>query len=284
MRTMILAAAALASLALGTPAEARLVTTQVVRGRLLPTDDESRAHGTFRIVVQTRGEAGREFLYADAWGMDTTKDLPSYHCWLVNADGSLEADFGECYLTARGRAKVRFATAREDLPEGVTTLKEFAGGTVEIRLADALVLAGDVPDFLGILDDNGRGSGAAARALGVHRLKATDAGGDAKGFVQALYVNRPSLTVEALRVECLGLRRIGDVFTVVVIDGDGAETELGTMVARTRFGVGVLHLSTRRGDTIPGGGVLALGGFRLEVRDAGGTAWLVGRFPDLAAE
>jgi hypothetical protein len=42
-----------------------------------------------------------------------------------------------------------------------------------------------------------------------------------------------------------------------------------------------MRLSTRRGDTIPGGGVLALGGQSVEVRDADGVAHLVGRFPDL---
>jgi hypothetical protein len=275
MRTMILAAAL-------------TVTSQIVRGRLLPVDDSSEAQGAFRILVQTRGEASREFLWADMTGMDTTKDgngnLPSYHCWLVNADASAEADFGECYLGARGRAKVRFASPREEFPDGVTTLGDFAGGTVEIRLDATLVLTGDIPDFLGLTDENGRGSGAAARALGVKRLKATEAGGDARGFVECLYVNRPAVTVEAIRVEGLGLGAKGDVFTVVVIDGEGNETELGTMTSRTRFAVGVLHLSTRRGDTIPGDGVLAFGGYRMEVRDADGVAWLVGRFPDLARD
>lgn len=286
MRTTILAAAALALLAFGTPAEARIVTSQVVRGRLHPVDDESRAYGKFRIMVQARGEAGREFLDIDAWHLDATKDgdgnLPSYHGWLVNADRSVAADFGACRITERGRIGLRFASARMDFPEGVSTLKDFAGGQVQVRLGEDLVLSGDVPDFLGILDDNAAGSGAAARAFGIHRLKATDAGGDAKGFVEALYVNRPRVTVEALRVECVGLKRIGDEFSVVAVDADGNETRLGSMVARTRLGIGILHLSTRAGDEIPGGGVLALGGQKIEVRAADGTAWLVGRFPDLS--
>lgn len=288
MRPMILAAAALAALALGAPAEARTVTSQVVRGRLLPADDSSEARGEFRILVQARGEASREFLYADMTGMDTTKDgdgnLPSYRCLLVNADASVEADFGECYLTARGRAKVRFSSAREEFPDGVTTLTDFAGGTVEIRLDTTVVLSGDIPDFLGLTDDNGQGSHAAARGVGVKRLKATEDGGEAKGFVECLYANRPRETVEAIRVEGLGLGSAGDVFTVVVVDADGNETELGTMTSRTRYGVGVLVISTRRGDTIPGDGVLAFGGLRIEVRDADGVAWLEGRFPVLARD
>src|SRR5689334_4695435 len=203
MTRNLLAAAALASvlsLGLGAPAEARTISTQVVRGRLLPTDDASDAVGTFRILVQERGEARREFLYADAWGLDATKDgegnLPSYHCWLVTADAATSADFGECYLTARGRARARFASAREDFPEGVATLKDFAGGTAEIRLGDAVVLTGDVPDFLGITDENRPGSHSAARVLGIKRLTPTDAGGDARGLVECLYVNRPLVTVQ----------------------------------------------------------------------------------------
>jgi hypothetical protein len=290
MRPMILAAVTLAAAFAfgGAPAEARTVTSQVVRGRLLPPDDASRAHGKFKMLVQTRGEASREFLYADAWGLDTTRDdegnLPSYRCWLVNADASVAADFGECYLTARGRAKVRFHTAREEFPEGVSSLVEFEGGVIEIRLDTTVVLAGDIPEFVGVTDDNGRGTHAAARAHGVKRLKATEAGGDAKGFVEALYANTPRGTFESLRVECLGIGSAGDAFTVVVIDDGGGETELGTMNSRTRFGVGVLALSTRRGDTIPGDGVLSFGGMRVEVRDADGVAWLEGRFPVLVRE
>ena len=285
MRNTLLAAAAFALLALGTPAEARVVTTQVVRGRLHPVADDSRAHGQFVISVQSVRDRSRERLDVVAAGLDATKDgdgnLPDYRCWVVNADRSVAADFGSGRVSEGGRFRFRFASPRQEFPDGVSSLVDFAGGQVQVRLGEDLVLAGDIPEFLGIDDDNEGGSGAAARAWGIHRLRATDAGGDAKGFVSCLYVNRPRVTVEALRVECLGLARIGDTFTVVVIDGDGAETELGTMVARTRFGVGILHLSTRAGDEIPGGGVLAMGGFRLEVRAADGTAWLVGRFPDL---
>jgi hypothetical protein len=291
MRTTILAAAALATLAalsLGPAAEARTVTTQGVRGHLLPTDDTSDAIGAFRILVQTRGEASREMIGAEMRGLDATKDgdgnLPSYHCWLVNADGSLEGDFGACRLSDRGRARFRFASPRQDLPEGVTSLVDFAGGSIEIRLDSTVVLAGRIPDFLGLTDDNDRGSGAATWAFGAKRLRATEDGGRAKGFVEALYVNRPRVTAEAIRIECMGLGSAGDVFTAVVVDDDGNETELGTMTSRTRYGVAVLALSTRRGDTIPGDGVLSFGGHRIEIRDAGGTAWLEGRFPILARE
>ncbi len=287
MRSLLLASAVVAAaLALGgVPAEARTTLSQTVHGRLLPPDTSSQAYGTFRMLVQTRGSADREYFYADAWGLDITRDgngnLPSYHAFLVNADASFEADFGEIYLAPRGRGRVRFHSARDSFPSGVTSLKDFAGGKAEIRLDTTVVLAGDIPDFIGIDDENGRGSHAAAKAFGTERLHATDAGGRAKGIIEALYVNRPLVQVEGLHVECLHLGKAGDTFTVVAIDSSNVETTLGTMTAFTRFGVAILRLSSKRGDTIPGGGVLALGGQAVEVRDAGGTALLTGTFPDL---
>ncbi|NUN53793.1 MAG: hypothetical protein HUU06_13555 [Planctomycetaceae bacterium] len=56
------------------------------------------------------------------------------------------------------------------------------------------------------------------------------------------------------------------------------------MTVRTRYGVAVLRLSTKRGEEIPGGGVLALAGQDVEVRAADGTVLLTGVFPSLAAE
>ena len=288
MRHLLLAAAALVALPFAPPAEAGTVSVQAVRGRLLPADESSDAVGAFRILVLARGDATRQSIGAAMRGLDATRDgdgnLPEYRCWLVNADASVEADFGACRLSERGRARFRFASPRQDFPEGVTDLVDFAGGSIEIRLAETVVLAGRIPEFLGLGDDNEPGSGAAAIAFGAKRLQATDAGGDAKGFVMAAYVNRPRLTFESLFVEGIGLGSAGDVFTVVVIDADGNETELGAMTIRTRYEIGVLHLSTRLGDTIPGDGVLAFGGRRIEIRDADGVAWLEGRFPVLAAE
>jgi hypothetical protein len=119
--------------------------------------------------------------------------------------------------------------------------------------------------------------------VGRARLKHTDDGGHAKGILEAVYANRPQVQVEALKVECVLLGSKGDEFTVVCVDGTGGETTLGTMTSRSRLGIAVLRLSTRRGDTIPGGGVLALGGQAVEVRDADGTVWLTGTFPVLDA-
>ena len=104
----------------------------------------------------------------------------------------------------------------------------------------------------------------------------------ARGIVQALAASLPRGRHEALRVECWLLKaRRGDEVSVVCIDGDGNETRLGTMLVRTRARLGVLRLSTRAGDEIPGGGVLALGGQTVEVRDADGVVHLTGFFPVL---
>jgi len=288
MRSILIVSGLLAVLALaGAPAVARTVTTQAVRGRLVAVDEESDAAGKFRIVVHSRAAGSREALEMDAWGLDAARDdagdLPSYRAFLVTADGGTEADFGELSLAPSGRARFRFASPRMDFPEGVETLVDFAGGTVEVRRDGAAVLSGDIPEFVGVDDGSGEGSGATARAAGEARLIPTRDGGRAHGLLQALYVNRPRVQFEGIRVECLGLGSAGDEFTVICIDESRNETEVGSMTSRSRFGVALLELSTRAGDTMPGDGVLALGGQRVEVRDARGTAWLVGRFPVLAS-
>jgi len=286
MKALYAAAFAGASLLLASgTAEAGTLTKQAVGGRLDPVDDTSDDTGRFKMLVKTRGAAVRETLYLDARHLDTTRDdegnLPSYHAWVVNADGSASADFGEAFLNARGRAKLRAKSWKGGFPEELASLKDFAGGVVELRLGDTVLLRGDIPEFLGIGDENEPGSHSRVKAIGIKRLRSTPEGDGARGWIGALKVNRPTLQVEALWVECLRLGERGDVFTVVAIAEDGTETTLGTMTSRTRFEYAAMRLSTRRGDTIPGGGVLALGGQSVEVRDADGVAHLVGRFPDL---
>jgi hypothetical protein len=289
MRSLVLAAAAASLFLAGPPVEAAgLRGAQAVRGPLVPTDETSDAHGKFRMLVQQRGEAHREYFYVDAWGLDATRDdqgeLPVYHVFLTNADGTSVVDFGQAWLTARGRAKLRFHSARDTFPEGVTTLADYGGGTVEIRLGDAVILTGEVPEFVGVADENEPGSGAAARAAASVRLVATDEGGRARGFLTAAVANRPVASLESVSVTCLKLGEKGESFDVVCSDSLGVETTLGSITVRTRARIGVLLLSTRRGDTIPGGGVLALAGQTVEVRDADGVVHLTGTFPDLAGE
>ena len=269
----------------GGTAEAKTLTKQSVGGRLDPVDDASDDTGRFKMLVKTRGAAVRETLFLDALYLDTTRDgegnLPDYHVWVVNADSSASADFGEAYLSARGRARLRAKSWKGGFPEEAASLRDFAGGVVELRLGDTVILRGDIPEFLGIGDENEPGSHSRVKAIGIKRLRSTPEGEGAKGWIGALKVNRPTLQVEALWVDCLRLGEQGDEFTVVAVAEDGTETTLGTMTSRTRFEYAAMKLSTRRGDTIPGGGVLALGGQSIEVRDADGVAHLVGRFPDL---
>jgi len=290
MRSALVAAALGAALvAPASPADAmpRPGVRQVVHGRLLPTDPDDDAFGRFRMLVQRRERAHREFLHVDAWGLDARRDdagdLPRYRVFAVTADGSAEADFGEMRLSARGRAVLRWHSARDAFPDGVESLVDFGGGTVEVRLGDAVVLSGDVPEFLDVTDDNGPGSGAGVRASEISRLHPTEDGGRARGTVQALAVSRPRVEHEAIRVECWNLRaRPGDELAVVCVDDGGTETRLGTMTVRSRrLRAAVLKLSTRKGDAIPGGGVLALGGQTVEVRDAGSVVHLTGEFPIL---
>jgi hypothetical protein len=287
MRMRFVVAAALAAGLLagsGPPALAGSGTSQVVRGRLVAADDAGEAWGKFALVVQTRGDRSREALAVDAWKLDAPSGEDAYHVFLVSPDGNTEADFGEARLNSRGRLLLRFRSGREDYPENGDPLADFAGGTVEVRLGADVVLGGEIPELLGITDDNGTGSGAAARAWAQVRMKHTSDGKDAKGVLWCLYANEPRGTVEALGVDALGLGEKGQEFTVVAVDAEGGETELGTMTARTRFAVAVLTISTARGDAIPGGGVLDLAGRTVEVRDAEGTVHLTATFPDLATE
>jgi hypothetical protein len=287
--TLVAVALGAALFASAAPAEAmpRPGVRQVVHGRLLPPDAESDAHGKFRLKVKKRGEAQREFLYVDAWGLDARRDdagnIPDYHVFLVMADGSAAADFGEMRLSARGYARLRWHSARDGYPDGVESIAPFAAGKVEVRLGDTVVLSGDVPEFLDLMDENEPGSGARVVVSEIARLHATEDGGRARGIVQALAASLPRGRHEALRVECWLLKaRRGDELSVVCVDGDGNETRLGTMLVRTRAHLGVLRLSTRAGDEIPGGGVIALGGQTVEVRDADGVVHLTGFFPVLA--
>lgn len=289
MRSTLIAAALGAALFAGAvPADAmpREVVRQVVHGRLLPTDAESDAYGKFRLKVKKRGEAQREFLYVDAWGLDARRDdagnIPDYHVFLVLADGSSEADFGEMRLSARGYARLRWHSARDARPEDASELTAYAGGTVEVRLGDAVILTGDIPEFLDLMDDNAPGSGASVVVSEIARLHATEDGGRGRGIVQALAASLPRGRHEALKVFCWNLlARRGDELAVVCVDADGNETRIGTMIVRTRARIGALKLSTRAGDEIPGGGVLALGGQTVEVRDADGVVHLTGVFPVL---
>ncbi len=282
-----LAAALSAALLLAPAVAVALVTKQVVRGKMEAVADDSSdaAKGRFRIRSNERGDNLYESIRF--WGarLDAEKDddgkRPEYHVWLVDADEEVEADFGQARLNGKGRSAFRFHTRRDVLPDDVDAIRDFGGGTIQLRLGDDVVLEGDVPDFIGITDDNEEGSHQAARAKAATRLKATDDGGKARGFIRARIQNRPRGTESQIRVKVVLLGKARDVFYVVAIDDDDEETKIGRFQVRSRLGIGSLFLDTRRDDEIPGGDILDLGGQDVEVRDADGTVVMTGTFPSL---
>lgn len=278
--------AALALLALSTAAATAAVVQQRVRGRLTASEERSDAGGTFKIDLRTRGEiVTKERFQVEAWGLDATADdegnRPAYDVVLVDADEETEADFGALRLRRNGRALFKFRSTRSDFPGDVTSFKEFAGGTIEIRAGDTVVLSGDIPEFIGIDDANEPGTRAGARTKARRRLDATDEESRAKGTIRVRAWNRPRHQGERIVLTAKRLERGAGPYTVVLVDGD-TEIELGSFRARTRLGFGLLILDTRDGDTIGGdASVFDLGGYDVEVRDAEGRVVLDGTFPSL---
>lgn len=262
------------------------VTQAAVRGELADTGD-GEIEGRFRIHITERGDRSRQRLVVKARGLDATTDeedaLPVYDVWLVNEAGDVEADFGDLRLRASGRARLRWSTARADLPEGVDSLRDFGGGTCQIRDDEGNVVAdGAIPGFLGVGDENADDSGAVARVAGKSRLTALDEDSRARGMVAAVYSNLPSDVHQHLAVRVVGLPADAGPYSVVLLTSElGPELLIGEIETRGRFGHGGLHLSTRRDDEIPGGSVLDLSGRDLEVRDAVGDAVLTGTMPEL---
>ena len=277
------AAATLASLLVFTasPAEATVIR-HGVRGPMDPVAEDGAEDGRFWIgIVEGEGGRGFERLEVHARRLDATEDdngdLPEYHVFLIDADETVTSDVGAMRLSPRGKALLRFDT-RRDIPDDFDSLRDFGGGTIEVRLGDDAVLRGDIPEFIDVDDDTARGAAATVRDF--ERLSATAEDGDEEGVIGARYRNAPRGTDEQILVQCIKLDRRQE-YEVVAIASDSTETRIGTFYAGGPFGIGTLFLSTRNGDEIPGGGVLELSGQDVEVRGSDGTAVLAGRFPIL---
>ena len=124
-----------------------------------------------------------------------------------------------------------------------------------------------------------RGSHARVNAHGSKSLSPEDDTSRAKGHVATAYASRPSGPVEKAHDRVQRLDR--GSYDAVAIDDDDNETEIGSFRAISRSGVGVLSMDSRQGTEIPGGGVIDLGGQKLEIRDGDGNVVLKGRFPEL---
>ena len=253
---MTLGIALTMSLAGGTVALAA-VTQAAVRGELADTG-EGEIEGRFKIKITERGDRSRQRLIVKARGPRHHRGrgggaLPVYDVWLVDEAGEVEADFGDMRLRDNGHARLRWSTRRADLPEGVESLRDFGGGTCEIRDADGNVVAdGDIPGFLGVGDENTEDSGAVARAAGKSRLEAVAEDSRARGMVGAVYSNLPQDVHQHIVVRVVGLPSDAGPYTVVLLTSElGPELLLGEIETRGRFGWGGLHISTRRGRRDP---------------------------------
>ncbi len=264
------------------------VSQQAVRGKLQPTDDSSEAEGRFRIdLTDRRTTRKRERLQAWGRGLDTTADddggRPVYDLWLIDGDDN-EVDFGDVRLKRSGVFLFRAKYPHADFPEGVESLDDFAGGTIEVRDADGTaILDGTIPDFIDVDEENEPGSHAAARARDKSRLRppAADEGedeSDAVGGMLARYVNRPRTVREMYVVKVAHLDPDAGPYDVIAIDGS-TEIDLGEIETSGRREHGKLRVDTKNDDEIPGGGLLDLSQLDVEVRDADGNVVLRGTFP-----
>ena len=267
----LLAAAAVVSL----PGDANAgVERQVVRGRLEPVAAESSSHGRFRMAIADRTSGAHvERIEAFARRLDTTVpeggSAPEFHVFLIKGDGSAAADFGAMRVNQYGNGYFLFDTRRTDLPDGVTTIDDYGGGTIELRNGDTAVLTGDVPEFGSVVYGHDR-----------ERLVSTSTSFAGRGVIIARRQQIDLDVAEQVRVTCFRMENAA-TYTVVVVADDSTETELGSFTTSDPLGIGGLRLSTRLGDTIGGGGVLDLAGQRVEVRDASANVVLEGTFPTI---
>jgi hypothetical protein len=274
IRTWIVAALALAAFPLVAGAG---VVHSAVHGKLEPVAQDGAERGRFRLVVATRSNGSHvEKLEADARHLDPTLE---YHVFLVKTGGTDPADFGAMTVNAGGHGKLRFTTRLTSLPSGVTSIADYAGGTVEVRQGDTAVLSDTVPTFIGLTD--GGTPGAAAFGHDASRLRAVDTSFHGRGQILARRQNLPGGVREELRLT-VGRMDNGATYTAYALFTDGSDVQLGTFTTSDPLGRGGFRLATAHGDTIPGpGSILDLAGLTVEVRDANGVAVLTGTFPTI---
>ena len=142
----VLTVSALAGVAL-----ARGATVSFDRGRLEPPTDV-RTRGHYKLMEITRDTASVERIQAWARHLDmsavTADNPPNFHVWMTTSDGLTATDFGQMRVNRRGNAVFLLDSRETALPDGVTTLTAYAGGTVEVHdAAGATVLSATLGSF-----------------------------------------------------------------------------------------------------------------------------------------
>lgn len=260
---------------------------QAVNGRLRPVAEDGAERGTFHLGwVRTDADRVRDRIDVACNHLDVTVpeggSAPVYDLWLTTSDGATSVDFGDLTVTRRGRGGFHFNSRIDTFPDGVTSVSDFSGGTIEVRNGDTSVLSATIPTFAGPGDEPTQG------AIGVRRdasrLTAAD-GLRAHGTVEARYANTGHGVNEQIWVRVDALDRAGNPYTVVALDGSGGETQLFELTVRGRFGAAVGTIDTRNGDALPGDlHTTDLSERDVEIRDKDGAVVLSGKFPTIVLE
>lgn len=260
-------------------------TRAAVHGKFTAQIDGDDAAGRFNISHRESDKGAiLDRIEVGAVKLDATADsgglLPVYDVVLVSADAATTANFGSMRLSKKGKAAFLFTTRVSALPDGVTDVTMFEGGTIEIRTGDTVVLSAEIPSFIGPNDENA-GSGGAFRR-DTERLAPAADGIRTRGMVGARYANTPRGVHEQIWVQAERLERNKGPYSLIAIDAALAEIEICSLAAHGRNGADVITIDTRRGDEIPGGGsVKDLSGQSVELRDKDGNVVCTGTFPDV---
>lgn len=175
------------------------------------------------------------------------------------------------------RARFTFDNRVRSYPSGVESVTALSGGAIELRDGDVVVLRGSIPAFATVRGANAANATVAFRAS--VDLVAAPHQEPKRGALDVRVTNVAGGTRQELSVSLTTYDRLAHPATVVVIDAGGDETILGTITPSGRDGSGALRFDSRRGGVLPGGGLFALSGGHVEVRDAIGTVLVAGEFP-----
>ncbi len=261
---------------------------QRVRGPL--ADDGSRARTTFEIASSRLPTAFDETILVRI--RRPLAPSIAFRLFLTDATGARTVEFGTTAAHANGDRLYSLPRVGKGLvfgflsrflsyPDGVSSVTEFGGGTIEVRLDGGPVLRGSIPQF--VLPDGPNVPGSSASYRAVVALAPPGADTADLGSIDAQIRNDPGGTSEQLTIDALGLDPADGPFTVVAVGGDVGSKVLGTLSpGRPRGHLGLVF-DTRRGDVLPAGGVLGLAGSTLEIRDVGGTV-LAGTLPAYTGE
>jgi type II secretory pathway pseudopilin PulG len=224
------------------------------------------AAGTFAVEsnqLQTRTD---ETIDVDATGLDASKD---YVVVLTNAS-QVASMFGTATSDARGGVSFRFDGRIHSLPDGVASVADFGGGTIELRDGDTPVLSGTIPVFATVL-----GPPIAGSSVVFHVKRPLDEIPKSLprcGTFDVRVTNAPDGRRGQFVVDITTFDR-GATYDVVAVDGQNVETALGAITVRGWNGVGALSLD------VDADAVVALSGARIEVRASTGAVVLAGTMP-----